>query len=304
MTFRLRLFSLAIAAAALAGCQSTSTTKTVPPGTPEPAQGPRSEKLVPYIPTTRPADPVTEALPTAPQDARRAVPIGFTIELWEILMPRDSVSRDEAFWKRVDEPAGFDGEILQKNGVRAGQIPAGELENFRKLIQDRGGKHLSYIGTVGKLIEIPIRADVPEQVVFYRNRDDELVGRSWERCDNFLFFSFETTPRNPDSVRIALTPGVRSRERKMQYAAAPGRTDREIKMVAETSNYDLSVQADLPLDRMMVISPSAEAQAVTSIGSTFFTNESATEKRERVLLVIPHAYTRDESAAAAATPVK
>jgi hypothetical protein len=294
MTFRRWTCSL-VATLVVAGCQSTTTTKPMPPGAPDPA--PRAEKLVPYVPATRPVDPVTEALPSAPQDARRAVPIGFTIELWEILMPRDSVSRDESFWKRVDEPAGFDGEILLKNGVRAGQMPTGEIETFRKLIADRGGKHSSYVGTVGKLIEIPVRSDVPEQTVFFRNRDDQLVGRSWERCDNFLYFSFETTPRNPDSVRIALTPGVRSRERKMVYAAVPGRQDRELKTVVEESNYDVSVQADLPLDRMMVISPSAEAQSRTSIGGTFFTNESATENRERLILVIPHAYTRDETAA-------
>ena len=285
-----RIIAAWCTAAAVAGCAAPKTPTTVP------APAPQGERLVPYVPASRPADPVTEAFPTAPRDARRAVPLGFTVELWEILLPRDSVSRNEAFWKRVDEPAGPEGEQLLKNGVRTGEIPISDLETVRKMIEDRGGKHTSYIGISGKQVEIPIKVDVADQTVFYRNRSDELVGRSWERCDNFLYFSFETTPRNPDLLRIALTPGVRARERKMQYALVAGRQDRELKTVVDESNYDVTVQADLPLDRMMVIAPSVEAQSPLTIGGTFFMNEAASEQRERVILVIPHAYTREGQA--------
>ncbi|HEX8323221.1 MAG TPA: hypothetical protein VF595_04835 [Tepidisphaeraceae bacterium] len=277
--------------ACLIGCQAAAP----PPPVASAEPSPRQERLRPFVPATRPADPVTEALPTAPQDARRAVPLRYTVEIWEILMPRDSVSVDESFWKRVDEPATPEGQQLLKNGMRVGELPLNDLETIRKFIEDRGGKRTTYNGVAGRQVEIPVRSDVPDQVVFYHDRRDELVGRSWDRCDNFFYFSFETTPRNPERVRIALTPGVRAKERKLQYAIAPGRPDRELSYVSEQSQYDVTVAADLALDRMLIVAPSIQARQPNTLGGTFLVEAQPSQQAERLIMIIPHAFTREET---------
>lgn len=283
---------LLAAIVAVAGCQSA------PPPAPQPSVPvDTQERLKPYVPASRPADPVTEAFPNAPQDARRAVPLRYTVEIWEILMPRDSVSVDEAFWKRVDEPATPEAQQLLKNGIRVGELPANDLMTVRKLIEDRGGKHTTYNGVVGRQVEIPVRDDVPGQTIFHHNRSDELIGRTWERCDFLFFFSFETTPRNPDRVRIALTPGVRAKEKKMQYSIAPGRPDRELRYVSEQSQYDVTVAADLALDRMLIIAPGTEARQPHTIGATFLMESVPSQQHERLILIIPHAFTREDTQA-------
>lgn len=254
-----------------------------------------AEQFKPYTPSTQPAEPAAEALPTAPKDARAKVPLRYSVELWEILLPRDTVSIDEAFWKRVDEPVSPEAQRLQRNGIRIGELPLGDLETVRKLIEDRGGKHTTYNGINGKLVEIPIRQDVSDQILFYIDRDGGLRGRTWDRCDNFLYFSFETTPRNPDRLRVSLTPGVRSRERRMTYSVVPGKPDREVAFVTEQSEYDVTVSSDLLLDKLLVIAPSTSANQSTSIGGTFLTEASKSKLQERLILLIPHAFTSPDT---------
>ena len=252
-----------------------------------------------YMPTSRPADPVTDPLPQEPKDAQPSVPLRYSVELWETLMPRGSVSADEAFWKRVDEATTPEAQQLLKNGIRVGELPMAELGAFRKMTEDRGGRRLTYNGVTGRQVEISIGKNVVDQTVFYHNRDDALIGRTWDRCENLFYFSFETTPRNPDRVRIAFTPAVRSNEKRLTYAAQPGKADREVKTVVEQSNYDVSVGADLRLDRLMVIAPSPAAASAQTIGGTFLIDNTPAQQRERVILVIPHAFQMNEPEATA-----
>ncbi|MGC4033188.1 MAG: hypothetical protein QM754_15925 [Tepidisphaeraceae bacterium] len=299
MTFRSaakpcrRLAVLIAACGVVVGCAAKP--KEEPAAAPPPPPKTIADQFKPYIPSTQPVEPVAEALPTAPKDARARVPLRYSVELWEILLPRDTVSVDESFWKRVDEPVNPEAQRMQRNGIRVGELPMSDLETVRKLIDDRGGKHTTYNGINGKLVEIPIRQDVSDQMVFFIDHDGNLRGRTWERCDNFLYFSFETTPRNPDRVRISLTPGVRSRERRMTYATVPGKPDREVAFVTEQSEYDVTVSSDLMLDKLLIIAPSTAARQSTSIGGTFLMDASKSKLQERLILVIPHAFTSPDT---------
>ena len=139
-----------------------------------------------------------------------------------------------------------------------------------------------------------IHDKVPEQTVFYYDRDGQLVGRSWENCRDLLYFSFETTPRNPDRIRLSFTPTVRSLQKRLRYALVPGKSDYEFKEVVDESNYDVTISADLPLDRLLVIAPSSEARVPSTLGGIFLSDASPSQKQDRFILVIPHAYQRGE----------
>jgi len=286
------LCCLPLIAAGLFGCAG----KAPPPTAAAPATAPAipAEVFKPYIPATRPTAPIVEDAPTHPADAQPARSFLYSIELWEIDLPRFTVSTDEAFWKRINEQAldlpTYD--VLFKNGLRVGTIPVGDLGAVQQEIEDRKGTRTVIQGTAGRQMELPMTKDVSAETLFYLNRSNELVGRSYEKCDNFLDFSFEATPRNPDKIRLAFTPMVRSREHKLQYTLTPGKPDREISFTSEEMHYDMGLSTDLPLQYALIIAPSVEAKVTTSIGSRFLLMDTPSEQRERLMVVIPHAYER------------
>ena len=71
-------------------------------------------------------------------------------------------------------------------------MPIGDLGEVQQEIQI--GTRTVIQGTAGRQMELPVTKDVESEVLFYLNRSNQLVGRSYEKCDNFLDFSFETTP--------------------------------------------------------------------------------------------------------------
>ena len=281
---------------AIAGCSAQKSASTQP----QVDLSAYTDQYKPYIPATQPVAPVTDQLPQSPRDAQPAVALRYTVEIWEIMLPRDSVSTDDAFWKRVNEQAldlpTYD--LLFKNGIRVGEMPLSEVGTIRKLIEDRKGTRTVVEGTEGRQVEIPVRTNITNQNIFYLDRTNSLVGRSWENCDDLFYFSFESTPRNPGKIRIAFTPVVRSRERHLRYSITPGKPDAEFHEVVEESNYDATISADLPLESIMVIAPSVEARWPTSLGGTFWVQSTPSQQLERLMVIIPHAYVREETAPA------
>src|SRR5262245_6335138 len=68
--------------------------------------------------------------PSAPRDAQPSVPMVFQLVCYQVSVPAGTVSRNEEFWKKIDEqaiaPAQYD--LLRRNGMRLGQAPLGEFE--------------------------------------------------------------------------------------------------------------------------------------------------------------------------------
>lgn len=295
MTYHCRSFIFIVIALAVAGCGSKPS--EAPPVAATPTRPEQPQKYVPYTPATQPQEAVTEALPTNPRDARPAIELLYSVEIWEIQLPRDSVTTDEAFWKRVDEQSvdlpTYD--QLFKNGIRVGQLPMNELGEISKLIEQRKGKRTQIQGVEGKQVVIPIRNDVPRQVLFYVDRSNTLIGRTYDRSENFFSFSFESTPRNPDRIRIALTPTVRSLDKKLVYTTTPGKEDRELKTIVEESHYDTNLRTDLALRNALVIAPSIEARFGSTLGSAFLIERTPSEELERLIVIIPRAFKRDQN---------
>ncbi len=291
--------ALSIVSLVISGCGGASQ------NTAQNAQGEADQQptFIPYIPSQESAPPaVTDALPESPQDAPADLKLVYSVELWEMLLPRNSISTDEAFWKRVNENA-IDLSpytIMLKNGVRVGSLPIQELSVLQKLVDDRKASMTRIAGLAGKFIEIPVASNVPGQTIFYFNRSNQLIGRSYDRCDNLFYFSFESTPRQQEQIRLVLTPAVRGLQKKLQFSLVPGRLEREIEFKAEEVRYDASLNLDLPLSRVLVVAPSVEARDETSIGATFLLKDTPTEQLERLIVVIPRAFKRNDAQASVA----
>lgn len=289
---------LACVALLIGGCADPGAKKVAAKRDAEPPP-----TYIPYVPATQPTrEQVTQDLPTDPKDAQRSLSLMYSVEVWEILLPRDSVSTDEAFWKRVNEQAvdlpTYD--VLFKNGLRVGELPVQELNSLRALVDERKGQRTQMVGIAGKYIEIPISAGIERQTLFYFNRSNQLIGRTYDRCDNVMYFSFEPTPRKPDQIRLALTPAVRGLNKRWQISTIPGRTERPIEYKNEEFHYDANLRLDLPLNSVLVIAPSTEARMASTLGGVFLIKPTPTQELERLLVIVPRAFQKNDAESGAA----
>lgn len=242
--------------------------------------------------------------PTAPPaDAPEAVRVLIHLEVHELVVPYGTVSRNDAFWKRIDEQAldvaTFD--RLWRNGVRVGCAPAAEWPYFKQIIDQqpaRANKQL-HIGMSRQTrdIEIVAQREVLYQNLFIFDEGNRMIGRSFERSMNVWTLSFEPTPRQVGSARVALCPLVRSLKQHLEFVG--DREGRTIEYVAPERLYDLNLVADIPVGQFLVIAPSPEAIHQTSIGYRFLSLDGPAERMERVLLLVPKPYTLEASDTAA-----
>jgi hypothetical protein len=270
----------------LASCQP-------PPTTPPPPQVDRVEQRQVLSMSYQAGQAVTQS---GPRDAQRAVLILFQLEVYRLSLPMGSISRNEAFWKRIDEHAvdvaTYD--LLYRNGVRIGRAPYSEWGHFRKMIENTPGtaSHMSTAGVNAKNIEMEMRRAVAAQDIFYFDSRNESVGRTHFHSANIISISFQPAPRKPGEVRLALCPVVRSLRKRLEFTRL--NEEQEIQYVANERLYDLNIETDLPLEHFLVIAPSEEATWKTSIGQRFFVLDDAAEQMEQVLLVLAQPYRLDE----------
>ena len=275
-----------------------------PPQSEAEIAAPRQEapKYVPYVPATQPT-PLTvaaEELPTSPRDPQVTPSLIYAVDVWELLLPLESISADEAFWKRVNEQVVdiTARDRLDKNGIRVGALPLSDVNFLTDLVEQRKGKKTSLRGTVNKQIELPVNASVEHQTLLFINRYNRAVGHSYDRCSNFFYFSFEPSPRRPNQIRLALTPAVRGGKRRMSFSLT-GKTDRELKSENVESLYDANIVLDLPLSDLLVVAPSGESRVTSSLGHAFLIAATPAQRFERVIIVIPKAFRAADDAAAA-----
>ncbi len=299
MIKRVPIFAIIVSLLMLVGCAQppTKAPVTQQAAAPQPV-------FVPYIPSAEPPPPeVKQELPDSPQDAPKDLKLVYSVEIWELLLPRNTVSSDEVFWKRINESL-IDLSIytiMLKNGVRVGSLPIRELSVIEDLIEDRKGKRTRLAGIAGKYIEIPIATDLSGQTIFYFNRSNQLIGRTYDRCENLFYFSFEPTPRKQNNIRLVLTPSVRGLSKKLQFSLIPGKLEKEIAYKSEEVRYDASLNLDLDLSNVLIVSPSVEARDSTSIGGTFLIKNTPTEQLERLIIIIPRAYKRGDAESASSS---
>jgi hypothetical protein len=234
----------------------------------------------------------------AGNSAAANAPFQLQVDFYQLTVPFGTVSRNEQFWKRVDEQvvdvATYD--LLFRNGIRVGQAPIAEWDHFRAIMEQHPTftKANTLVGAEGKPVELPMRKEVPWENIFYFNADNEPVGRTYEQSENFVTLTFQSAPRKPDTMRLALCPVVRATRRHLEYSSMNNELG-EVKYVAPERIYDLNLRTDVPVGNFLIVAPSQQANWPTSIGNAFFVNDGAAEKMETVLLIVPKSVHLEEA---------
>jgi hypothetical protein len=223
-----------------------------------------------------------------PVNMFQPVPV-LTMDVYLMSVPSGAISRSSEFWKRVDEqrvdPASYD--LLLKNGIRVGIGPNSDWEFFRGILEQNRALTTKGTATSGGTgsVELTMKKNVPWEDIFYLNDQDKLYGRTYEKCENLLGISFWPEPRKPGSVRISISPTVRSLRTRLQYTVRD--EEREITDVQPEYLYDLNLRAVIPPDSFLVIAPSLQGKWPTSIGNAFLVSDRDAEQYEQVLVMVP-----------------
>jgi hypothetical protein len=234
---------------------------------------------------------------TNPKDARPDVPVMVELDIYQLSVPFGKVSGNDEFWKHLNEQCVDVGvyDKLFKNGVRVGVAANSEWPFFRDVIEQYPvtSKKLScrnMPGQVGppKAVELEMRPEMPRQDLFYYDSTNVLVGRTFDHCQDFVAITFQPAPRRPGSVRVKVCPVVRVIRQQLEYN--PLNEEQEVRLVRPERIYDLSLEADVPLDHFLVVAPSSEGKWPTSIGRTFLIQDGETEQLEQVLVMVPRPY--------------
>ncbi len=226
------------------------------------------------------------------EDATPPVQLLIQLTSFKITVPAGTVSRSEEFWKHIDEHAVDvpTYEQLFKNGVRVGVAASSEWDYLKDILKQNPAitQPSAYAGREAKDVEIDLKMGVPFQNLFYYDTRGDLVGRTFERCDNVMRVAFQPAPRKPGTVRLAMCPVVRSlRERLVAIGDINTRT---IQFVHPEQFFELNLTADIPLDGFLVVAPSEESKWPTSLGNNFLVNDGPAEQTETLLIFRPMVY--------------
>jgi hypothetical protein len=208
------------------------------------------------------------------------------LRLVEVRVPVGTVSNDAEIWRDIDEDV-IDlstRDVLDKNGIRVGIIPAsrmGRLDEYAALSREKR----TLLGAQGRDLEVVIDQRVPAQTLWWYDRRGELTGRSFDQAENLLAISFRPAPREPDRVLVQLAPMIRS-ERTVLEVSPSGR-ENQITSTRPETIYDLGLSVALPTDQVLVISPSAHGRWDGSVGARFMRVDEPSRQLERIWLIVP-----------------
>ena len=233
-----------------------------------------------------------------PKDAPPPVTYVFQVDVYQLAVPFGTISASEDFWKRVDEQVVdvATHDLLDSNGVRVGCAPLGELQELRKYLAEvTPAQRLTVTASDVRNIEIPMKKDLPEQVLFRFDETKRPIGHSFDRCDNLMAISFQPAPRKPGHLRLTLCPLVRSQKKVL--SVSPSNEFREIAFVNPERLYDLNLTADIPRDSFLIVTASSYAAEANSVGRAFLTLDGPAQRMEQILLVLPRPYVASEPVA-------
>ena len=254
-------------------------------GTDEPSAAPAAAAN----PTTLPAfDPpqVAQAPPLPPATTQPAMSL-VDLSMFRITVPWGKVSTSAEFWSRIDEttidPAAH--ALLLKNGIRVGCGWTSDWPDFKKIFDhdEADTYHPVFVSPAAVNDEIPVSDTVPEQTIFFFDSHG-LNGQTFERCHDSWALTYGPSPGRTDAVRIEMCPAITSVDRYYHFTLLNSRES--IEYTAEKKIFDLSLRADVPNGRFLVIAPGIEAARPVSIGHQFLTRDVHAGRREVIYIFV------------------
>jgi hypothetical protein len=232
-----------------------------------------------------------------PYAPKRVLPVVISLDVYHLTVPWGGISRNEEFWKRVDEDRIDIGthDLLLKNGIRIGIGRDADWPYFKGLLGKyptaRSLRDRTEAGKEG-YIELLMRSGIPEQAILGLDDHNEQWGRRFEQCDDLLGISYVASTHNPGEATVKVCPIVRGLRRYFRVSIF--NEESQIELTQPEHLYDMRLETVIPLNDFLIIAPSKEALRSTSMGNTFLMTDGMTTPIEHILVIVPRAYRTDD----------
>jgi hypothetical protein len=234
----------------------------------------------------------------APRDPVPDPTLLISLSVYRISVPARAVSHNEGFWKHVNEDNLVDvgtHDILFSNGFRAGVAPRSDWDYFKNILESN--PVMSQLTRSSSMeaasFELPLKQNVIDQFIFYFHPTNGLIGQKYDRCNNSLMIRFEPTPKRPGFVRITVTPRLLSERTELVWTVR--NNVRELTFEHPDTLFEMKLTVDVPLDQFLIVAPSQEADASSSLGRKFLYHESNGQEFESLLLISPQPFQLDKN---------
>jgi hypothetical protein len=210
-------------------------------------------------------------------------------EMYQLQMPFGANSRDEAFWKLVDEdivdvPTDV---LLNSNGLRVGRGRVSDWPLFLKILQRESAiKIADHRITAQPSVEdaqLDMGEMLPEELLYIYD-EHGLTMRSFDDCQNRLSLAFQWAPRKPETIRVTVCPVVKAWRTRFDYSLAddPPAT----KYLEPNNYYDLHFCSDISPGEFLVVGTSRATEDPNRIGSRFLTRDGPNQRYEEILILV------------------
>jgi hypothetical protein len=209
--------------------------------------------------------------------------------IYQLQCPLGANSRDEAFWKLVDEDVVDvpTSRTLNYNGLRTGRARVADWPKFLKILEKESAiriseSRISSASAIGDAL-LDVSEPLPEEVLFIYD-DHGLTMRSYANCQNELSMAFQWAPRKPRTVRVTICPVVKAWRTRMDYSLNddPAPT----KYLERENYYDLHFCVDVAPGEFLVIGTTRQTEDPNRIGSRFFTRDGPNQRYEDLLILV------------------
>jgi len=237
-------------------------------------------------PSTRPTaqmDPTSHFIGTVDG------PTAIHLDVYLLDVPAGSISRDESFWRTVDENAvgAAADQRLQKNGIRCGVAPRNQWRHFADIFaRDLSRARRTKVdGLATESVPLELDQPVDREDVFFFDADGQLEGHTYDHATNGVTMTFGPAPREPGTVRLTVCPVVRRERSRLEYT--PTNESFQTPVTDVERIYDAGLTADVPPDGFLIVAPGPLADPDLTLGGRFLLRRDAAARREQVIVAVP-----------------
>ncbi|MGA2443378.1 MAG: hypothetical protein ABSH08_20695 [Tepidisphaeraceae bacterium] len=231
------------------------------------------------------------APPAAASDANPPSSGGgiITGAIYRLQMPFGANSRDDSFWKLLDEdvvdvPTNLN---LNRNGLRVGRGWVADWPEYLKLLIAESAIKIEEIDyAAGWSFEDalqPMSGVLPEELLFIYD-DHGLTMRSFDDCQNLLSLKFQWVPRKPGTIRLTICPVIEAWRTRRDYSLSDDPP--EAKYLERLNYYDLHFRADVAPGEFLALGTSTATEDPNRVGSRFLTRDGPNQRYEQVLILV------------------
>ncbi|MEI8194526.1 MAG: hypothetical protein WCI73_01310 [Phycisphaerae bacterium] len=211
------------------------------------------------------------------------------IRVYQMSMPLGTFSLNDKIWRQLDEDAldSATSVLLAQNGLRAAVGRQDRWPAVAKLLDGPGTRTQEYVclSDGRSAIQITTRPNLPEQTVFYVDRDLELQGRTFARCDNAVRLSMASLKDTTDML-VQLEPLVITGTVEISRNGSDLGITRQSRPQEETFR-NLRLQSRVAAKDFLVLAPLNPKGNAFSVGTRFLSNADTVPPMETILVFVP-----------------